>query len=239
MSGPRLYIALDVATAGEARALARRLAGLPVGLKLGLEVVQACGPALVRELARRAPLFLDLKLHDIPNTVEGAARAVGRLGPVLVTAHALGGAEMLRRAAVALEASTRAAGFAPAGILAVTILTSHDDAAVRDELGLADGGAAASLRLARLALAAGSRGVVCAPTEAAAVRSAVGPDALVVTPGIRPAGRVRGDDQQRVATPAAAIRAGASALVVGRPVTAAPDPRAAARAILDEMEAAR
>lgn len=236
---PTLFVALDVADAGEARALARRLAGLGVGLKLGLEALYACGPSLVRELGVRTPLLLDAKLHDIPQTVERAAAALGRLGPALVTAHALGGAAMLRRAQAALAEASGRAGFAPAGVLGVTILTSHDDAEVRDELGLLEGSRAASVRLARLAIGAGCRGVVCAPTDAAPIRAAIGPEPLIVTPGIRPAGAVSGDDQRRVATPAAAIGAGASAIVVGRPITGATDPRRATRAILEAIEAAR
>lgn len=238
MSVPALFVALDVASAPEARALARALRGLPVGLKIGLELVYGAGPAIVRELAAQAPVFLDAKLHDIPQTVERAARAIGGLGPRLVTAHALGGREMLTRAVGALSDASRAAGFPPAGILAVTILTSHDEAVVRDELGLPEMPAAAVVRLGRAATAAGCAGVVCAPSEAETLRATLGPRALVVTPAIRPAA-VAGDDQRRVATPGQAIRAGASALVVGRPITAAPDPRAAAQALLAEIAAAR
>lgn len=238
MSVPALFVALDVASAAEARALARALRGLPVGLKLGLELMYGAGPAVVRELSAQAPVFLDAKLHDIPQTVERAARAIGRLGPRLVTAHALGGREMLTRAVTALTDASRAAGFPPAGILAVTVLTSHDDAVVRDELGLAEGPAAAVVRLGRAATAAGCAGVVCAPSETGALRSALGPSPLVVTPGIRPRA-VAADDQRRVANPGQAIRAGATALVVGRPITAAPDPRATAQAILAEIAAAR
>ena len=237
MSAPTLYVALDVATAAEARALARALRGLPVGLKVGLELVHGAGPALVRELAAQAPVLLDAKLHDIPQTVERASRAIGRLGAGLVTAHALGGREMLLRAGRALAAASRAAGFPPAGILAVSLLTSHDEALVRDELGLSDALPLAVERLSRLASGAGCAGVVCAPPEAAAVRAVLAPGSLVVTPGIRPAA-VGGDDQRRTATPAEAIRAGASTLVVGRPITAAPDPRRAAMAVLAEVAGA-
>jgi orotidine-5'-phosphate decarboxylase len=238
MSAPTLYVALDVASAAEARALARALRGLPVGLKIGLELVYGAGPALVRELSAQAPVMLDAKLHDIPQTVERAARAIGRLGASLVTVHALSGREVLERAVAAAAGASRAAGFPPARVLAVTLLTSHDEAVVRDELGLGEGLSAAVVRLSRTAAAAGCAGVVCAPSEAQVVRAALGPAALVVTPGIRPvAAAVRADDQRRVATAAAAIAAGASMLVVGRPITAAPDPRRAAAAILAEAAA--
>lgn len=237
MSGPAVYVALDVPDAAQARALARALRGLPVGLKIGLELVYGAGPGLVRELCAQAPVLLDAKLHDIPQTVERAARAIGRLGAPLVTAHALGGRAMLARAAAALAEASGSAGYVPARLLAVTVLTSHDEAAVRAELGLSEGLASAVVRLARMASEAGCAGVVCAPAEAAAVRTALGPDAAVVTPGIRPAA-VAGDDQRRVATPRGAIAQGASVLVVGRPITQAPDPRAAALAVLDEISSA-
>lgn len=237
-SSVSLFIALDVPSAARARAIARALAGLPVGLKIGLELLHAEGPALVRELRAGAPLFVDAKLHDIPQTVAAAAAALGRLGPTFVTFHALGGRDMLSRGVDALDRAARHAGFAPPAALAVTILTSHDEHTVRDEMGLAEEPARAAVRLARLAVEAGVQGVVCAPGDAAAVRLTIGPHAPIVTPGVR-TGRILGDDQRRVATPAEAIRAGATALVVGRPVTGASDPRAMALAILADIERAR
>ena len=236
-ANPRLFVALDVPDAAQARAIVRALAGLPIGFKVGLQLLHAEGPSLVRALREKAPLFVDAKLHDIPQTVERAAQAIGRLGPAYVTLHALGGRQMLARGAAALAESAASVGFAPPRTLAVTILTSHDEHTVRDELGLPEHPEHAAVRLARLAVEAGAAGVVCAPHEAAAVRLALGPTPAIVTPGVR-MGSVAADDQRRVATPAAAIRAGATAIVVGRPITAAPDPRAAATAVLADMDRA-
>jgi orotidine-5'-phosphate decarboxylase len=233
----RLYVALDLPSAAEARAIVRTLGDLPVGFKAGLQLIHAEGPHLLGELAERAPLVVDAKLHDIPATVERACLALGRLGAEAVTLHALGGREMVRRGVDALARAAAAVGLRPSVALAVTILTSHDEAAMRDELGLMGAPAAAVARLGRLAVAAGAAGVVCAPTEAAAVRAALGPTAVVLTPGVRPA-PVAGDDQRRVAGPGEAIAAGASAIVVGRPILAAPDPRAAALAILAAIDRA-
>jgi orotidine-5'-phosphate decarboxylase len=191
-------------------------------LKVGLELFAAEGPAAVRAAAALGrPVFLDLKLHDIPNTVEGAARSAARTGASLLTVHASGGAEMIR-------AAVRGAG-PGVGILAVTVLTSLGPKAL-DEVGLAGPAEAAVVRLARLAVEAGARGLVCSPLEVAAVRAAVGPGPLLVVPGVRPVGAARGD-QARVATPEEAVRAGADVLVLGRPLRDAPDPAAAARAI--------
>jgi orotidine-5'-phosphate decarboxylase len=166
-------------------------------------------------------VFLDLKLHDIPNTVQGAARSAARSGAALLTVHAGGGADMI-------AAAVRGAG-PKVRVLAVTVLTSLDGAAL-DAIGLAGPPEAAVVRLARLAVAAGAGGLVCSPLEVAAVRAAVGPGPLLVVPGVRPAGAARGD-QSRVATPEAAVRDGADVLVLGRPLRDAPDPAAAARAI--------
>jgi len=191
-------------------------------LKVGLELFAAEGPAAVRAAAALGrPVFLDLKLHDIPNTVEGAARSAAASGASLLTVHASGGEAMVR-------AAVRGAG-ERLRVLAVTVLTSLDDAALA-AVGLAGPAGAAAIRLARLAVAAGAGGIVCSPREVAAVRAAVGPGPLLVVPGVRPAGSARGD-QVRVASPAEAVRAGADVLVLGRPLRDAPDPAAAARAI--------
>jgi orotidine-5'-phosphate decarboxylase len=191
-------------------------------LKVGLELFAAGGPAAVRSAAALGrPVFLDLKLHDIPNTVEGAARSAAASGASLLTVHASGGEAMVR-------AAVRGAG-GRLRVLAVTVLTSLDDA-VLAAVGLAGPTEEAVVRLARLAVAAGADGVVCSPREVAAVRAAVGPGPLLVVPGVRPAGSARGD-QVRVATPGEAVRAGADLLVLGRPLRDAPDPAAAARAV--------
>jgi orotidine-5'-phosphate decarboxylase len=191
-------------------------------LKVGLEMFSAEGPAAVRAAAALGPpVFLDLKLHDIPNTVEGAARSAARSGASLLTVHASGGPEMVR-------AAVRGAG-AGMRVLAVTVLTSMDDAAL-SAVGLAGPAESAVVRLAKLAVAAGAGGIVCSPLEVAAVRAAVGPEPLLVIPGVRPAGAARGD-QARVATPAEAVRWGADVLVIGRPLREGGDPAARAREI--------
>ena len=218
-----LIAALDTADLAIIEHWAKAL-GPEVGhLKVGLEAYTSHGPAAVAVAAEQAPVFLDVKLHDIPTTVAGAAAAAARLGVALLTVHASGGAAMV---AAAVEAAP------DVGILAVTVLTSmHDD----DLQGVGQATAAEQVpRLAALAFEAGAAGVVCAAAEARAVRAAVGPAALVVTPGIRPAGAGH-DDQARVSTPRRAIDEGASHLVVGRALTRAEDPAAAARAILEEL----
>ena len=228
----RLAVALDVSDRAATTGLARALVGRVGMVKVGLEAFTAHGPALVEGIcALGTPVFLDLKLHDIPNTVERAARNCARLGVAMFNVHAAGGEAMLR-AAVAGANGGAARGDAPK-VLAVTVLTSLDDATL-DSLGM-PGGAAARVRAwAELAKRSGCSGVVCSPNEAAALRAALGPDFLLVTPGIRPAGDAPAD-QRRVATPRAAIEAGVDVLVVGRSITAASDPAAAAEAILAEM----
>jgi orotidine-5'-phosphate decarboxylase len=227
----KLIIALDLATAELAFRMAeqlRRQAGL---FKVGLELFSAEGPTLVRELVRLgASVFLDLKFHDIPNTVRGAAREAARLGVTLLDVHASGGRQMMKAALEGVREG--ASGAKTPLVLGVTILTSlaADDLA---EIGWNDSPENSVIRLARLAHLAGLGGVVASPHEAAAIRRALGPDFVIVTPGIRPAAAT--DDQSRVSTPEAAIRAGADYLVVGRPITQAPDPTAAAEAILEEI----
>ena len=218
----RICAALDFGSWLEAEPFARAVAPEVGLLKVGLELFAAEGPAAVRAAAALGrPVFLDLKLHDIPNTVEGAARSAAGSGAALLTVHASGGAAMIR-------AAVRGAG-PGVRILAVTVLTSLDGAAL-DAIGLVGPPEAAVVRLARLAIDAGAGGIVCSPQEVAAVRAAVGPGPLLVIPGVRPAGAGKGD-QARTATPAEAVAAGADVLVIGRPLRDAPDPAAAARAI--------
>ncbi len=233
MAGERrsgLIAALDTADVAQAQRWADAVLP-PCGMvKLGLEFFLANGPDGVRALGER-PLFLDLKLHDIPNTVAGAVRSILRLRPRLLTLHAAGGAAML---AAARDAAATAGDARPL-LLAVTVLTSLDAAAL-GATGVLDPPDAQVLRLARVALAAGCDGLVCAPTEVAMLRTALGPAPLLVVPGIRPAGGAA-DDQARTLTPRAAAEAGADWLVVGRPITQAPDPHAAVAAIAAEIGA--
>ncbi len=200
--------------------------------KVGLELYLAGGNAVVLELKRLGySVFLDLKLHDIPNTVAGAVRSAARLGADLLTVHAAGGSAMLRAAADAAAEVP----LAPE-LLAVTVLTSMDAEELRG-IGVAASPAQQVRQLAELAVQAGIRGLVCSPEEVRDLRGLLGPEVLLVTPGIRPAG-AGVQDQKRTATPGAALAAGASYLVVGRPITQADDPGAAARAILEEMDGA-
>jgi orotidine-5'-phosphate decarboxylase len=223
----RLIVALDVPTSSQADALVGRLAGRAGMLKVGSQLFTSAGPDLVRRLvARGEHVFLDLKFHDIPNTVAHAIEAASGLGVALVDVHALGGRAVL-------EAAVRAAKGSATRVLAITILTSHDQRTL-DELRLAGPVPEAVRRLARLAQETGADGVVASPQEVGLIREACDPGFLIVTPGIRPVGAPLGD-QARVATPAAAIAAGADFIVVGRPVTAADDPAAAADAIVAEM----
>lgn len=227
----RLIVALDFPSADLALALVDRLEGACRWFKVGMELYYAAGNQVLDQLRERGfDVFLDLKLHDIPNTVAGAVRTVAGTGASLLTIHAGGGQAMMRAAAKAADRPD-----APR-LLAVTVLTSIDAAELTAVGVTGDGGVETQvLRLARLARAAGINGLVCSPLEVAAVRKAMGPDALLVVPGIRPAAAAGSDDQSRVATAADAIAAGASMLVVGRPITQAPDPAAAAAAILDQI----
>ncbi len=225
----RLAVALDTSEPGEAERLAGALRGRVGTVKVGLEAFTAGGPDLVRRVRDLGtPVFLDLKLHDIPNTVERAARNAARLGVAMLTVHASGGPAMLEAAVAGAASAER-----PPVILAVTVLTSLDDAALA-ALGVPGGTAARVSAWAEGARRAGCGGAVCSPHEAAALRSALGPGFLLVTPGIRPAGESAGD-QRRIATPRAAVAAGADILVVGRPITAAADPAAAADAIAADL----
>jgi orotidine-5'-phosphate decarboxylase len=218
----RICAALDFGTWAEAEPFARTIAPAVGMLKVGLELFAAEGPPAVRAAAALGrPVFLDLKLHDIPNTVEGAARSAAASGASLLTVHASGGPAMIR-------AAVRGAG-GKLRVLAVTVLTSLDATALA-EIGLAGPAEAAVVRLARLAVGAGAGGLVCSPHEVRAVRAAVGPGPLLVVPGVRPPGADRGD-QARVATPAEAVAAGADVIVLGRPLREAKDPLAAARRI--------
>jgi orotidine-5'-phosphate decarboxylase len=226
----RIVAALDTADPPRAEALADALAPPRCGvLKVGLELFGAAGPEAVRRIGARAPVFLDLKLHDIPNTVAGAVRALLPLRPAMLTVHAAGGAAMVDAAREAAESR----GAERPILLAVTVLTSLGAEALA-ETGVAGAPGEQVLRLARLALESGADGLVCSPREAAAIRRAFGPAPLLVVPGVRPAGSAAGD-QARTATPAEAVGAGADWIVLGRPLTGAPDPAAAAAAVAAEL----
>jgi orotidine-5'-phosphate decarboxylase len=223
-----LIVALDTTDMTQAKVWADA-AGPHCGMvKLGLEFFLANGAAGYRAIAGR-PVFLDLKLHDIPNTVAGGVRAVLPLAPRLLTLHAAGGAAMITAARQAAEV----AGTARPLLLAVTVLTSLDEAALTS-IGVTGTPAEQVVRLAKLAVSAGADGIVCSPLEVATVRAALGPKPKLVVPGIRPAGATVGD-QVRVMTPAEAVAAGADWIVVGRPITGAADPGAAAAAICAEI----
>ncbi|HLY39839.1 MAG TPA: orotidine-5'-phosphate decarboxylase [Terracidiphilus sp.] len=228
----RLIVALDVPGAGEAKELIDRLENRCRWFKVGLELFIAAGPKIVEMLTSRGySVFLDLKLHDIPNTVAGAVRSAAALGARMLTVHASGGPAMLAAARNALEGISD-----PPDLLAVTVLTSMDAEQTR-ATGLDRSPADQVALLARMGLTAGIRGFVCSPQEVAALRALTGPAGVLVIPGIRPADAAAGD-QKRTATPAEALKHGASYLVVGRPITQASDPARAADSILREMSSA-
>ncbi|HVF49303.1 MAG TPA: orotidine-5'-phosphate decarboxylase, partial [Pyrinomonadaceae bacterium] len=234
----KLIVALDVETAREAREIVATLAGQVGMFKIGSQLFTAAGPGIVREVVRAGErVFLDLKFHDIPNTVAGASREAVRLGVSLFNVHAAGGAEMMRRAATATAETAAREGTTRPRVIAVTVLTSAD-AATLAEVGIDASPAEQAVALARLAEASGLDGVVASPHEIAPVRASVArEDFLIVTPGVRPSS-VAHDDQKRVMTPSEAVRAGANYLVVGRAILNAPDAARAVAEIIAEMEKA-
>jgi orotidine-5'-phosphate decarboxylase len=232
----KLIVALDVSTPAEARALVAALRDVVGMFKIGSQLFTTAGPEIVKEIIESgARVFLDLKFHDIPAQVAGAARAATELGVSMFTVHASGGGEMMSRAAEAVTETAASTGLARPRVVAVTVLTSVDSLTL-SEIGIASSPMECVLRLAKLAANSGMDGVVASPLEAQALRSSLtNPGFLLVTPGVRPAGGPL-DDQKRVTTPAAALRAGADYLVIGRPITGAKDPLGAARTILAELE---
>jgi orotidine-5'-phosphate decarboxylase len=230
MTNP-IYVALDTPSLEQASALAKTLRPYVGGLKVGLEFVSANGPDGVRAMVKTGvPVFLDVKLHDIPNTVVGAMKALAPLRAAIVNVHASGGLAMMKAAVEAAATVTPRPK-----VIAVTVLTSLEAADLAG-MGIAGSPLDQVARLAKLAKSAGIDGVVCSPQEIAAVRAACGRDFLIVTPGVRPAGGALGD-QKRVMTPEEALKAGADLLVIGRPITGAPDPAAAARQIAADLTA--
>ena len=234
----QILVALDVDTAAAARALVDQLRGSVGGFKIGSRLFTSHGPSIVEELAARGDrVFLDLKFHDIPSTVAGAVSAATRLGAWMINVHAGGGGAMLRAARRA--ADEEAARLSRPGpiVIAVTVLTSLSDEML-EEIGVGGTATAQVARLAALTQAAGLDGVVASPRETALIRAQCGPRFVIVTPGIRGTGDAR-DDQSRTMTAAEALTAGASYLVIGRPITGAPDPRAAAERIAAECRTTR
>ncbi|MDD3906059.1 MAG: orotidine-5'-phosphate decarboxylase [Candidatus Omnitrophica bacterium] len=231
----QLIVALDLKTEDAAIEMAEKLKEYVGFFKIGLELFSSCGPRIVERIRETGcDVFLDLKFYDIPTTVAKASVAVTSLKPLMFNVHALGGYEMMRRTAEAVTAEAARLGIAKPNILAVTILTSFDEKALKD-IGVEGSPKEAVLRLAHLAKKAGLDGVVAAPTETKAIRQNLGKDFLIVTPGVRPAWAAV-DDQKRIMTPKEAVAAGADYIVVGRPVTESADPADAAQEILREME---
>jgi orotidine-5'-phosphate decarboxylase len=227
---PQLIVALDVPDAAAASAAVEKLPAEVQYVKVGLELFIAAGPDVLKPLAARGKkIFLDLKLHDIPRTVERAVQAAAQHNVFMLTLHAGGGRAMLRAAA----AAARACGPSAPKLVAVTVLTSLDQSDLTD-LGVTRTTARHVLALGELALGSGMAGLVCSAQEVGALRQKFGPQPLLVTPGIRLPSDAVGD-QKRVATPASAVKDGASFLVVGRPILEAADPAAAARAVLADM----
>jgi orotidine-5'-phosphate decarboxylase len=224
----RVIVAIDKSTRDDILRSVDELSGAVGVFKIGLQAFIANGPQIVREIVERGEkVFLDLKIHDIPNTARHAVAEAASLGAFMLTVHASGGADMLREAAAAARSTL---------LLGVTVLTSLDDAAL-ERIGYAGKSLDSAVRLALLAQAAGLRGVVASPHEIGAIREACGAELKIVTPGIRPEGSDAGD-QRRTTTPAAAIAAGADYIVVGRPITEARDARAAALRISDSLSVA-
>jgi orotidine-5'-phosphate decarboxylase len=230
----RILAALDTTSTEDAVALCKKLNGLVGGVKLGLEYFSANGPDGVRAIVDTGqPLFLDLKFHDIPNTVAGAMRAVVPLRPAIVNVHASGGPAMMKAAREAAREAADEAGIPMPIVIAVTVLTSLDDADLA-AVGQRNPAEAQAVRLAQLAQSSKLDGVVCSPKEILAIRKACDEDFKLIVPGIRPLWSASGD-QKRFSSPASALKDGADYLVIGRPITAAPDPAEAAQRIADEI----
>ncbi len=234
----KIIIALDVETLEQASELVGRLSGTVGAFKIGKQLFTRCGPEAVAMVhASGSRVFLDLKYHDIPTTVAKAGCEAARMGVFMFNVHALGGSAMIGATVKAVREMAHASGAQAPLILAVTVLTSMAQADLA-EIGIREPVEQVVARLARLAQTAGADGVVASPREISLIKDACGPDFIVVTPGIRPAAAAQ-DDQKRTMTPAQACAAGADFMVIGRPVTHAPDPRAAALKIASELETCR
>ncbi len=232
----KIYCAIDTPDVARATELARQVSEAGCGVKLGLEFFASNGPAGIAAVSKACPdaqIFMDVKFHDIPNTVAGALRGAARLGVAYVNVHASGGVDMMRAGQDALVDESARLGLPTPKLLAVTVLTSIDEVALQS-VGMQGPAKDQVVRLARLTHQSGLAGIVCSGQEISLVRAALGPDFVLMVPGIRPAGSDVGD-QKRVMTPKEAMEAGATHLVIGRPITGAADPAAAARAILETL----
>ncbi|MCE5314066.1 MAG: orotidine-5'-phosphate decarboxylase [Armatimonadota bacterium] len=236
MSRKKIIIPLDVDTAKKAVALVELLKNDVAAFKVGLELINAAGPAIFDNVRQAGAdkIFYDCKLHDIPNTVAGASRAIAKMGVWLFNVHCSGGFAMMKAAKDASVEAANEIGFDAPKLIGVTVLTSIDQAVLNDEMHVSGSVSDQVVNLAKLAQDAGLDGVVASPHEIELIRRACGDDFMIVTPGVRPAGGDIGD-QKRVMTPGEAVRRGADYLVIGRPITKADDPAAAARTIADEM----
>jgi orotidine-5'-phosphate decarboxylase len=231
----RIMVALDYPNADQARALLKELQGIPCYMKVGMELYYAAGPKLIEEMKTAGyKVFLDLKLHDIPNTVKGAARSITSLGVDMFNVHAGGGVQMMAAAREGLESVVNGGANSPL-LIAVTVLTSMNQGTLNNEIGVPGSVESTVLNYAKLAKVAGMDGVVASALEVPMIKSANGSGFVTVTPGIRPAG-VSADDQSRVMTPAAAVRNGSDYLVIGRAITQAAEPRAALESIVKELD---
>ncbi|WP_240159916.1 orotidine-5'-phosphate decarboxylase [Paenibacillus aceris] len=227
-------VALDYANAASAEGLLKQLEGIPCYVKVGMQLFYAAGPGFVASLKDRGyKVFLDVKMHDIPNTVKGGAESVTRLGVDVFNVHAAGGKHMMEATLEGVDKGL-AVGAARPIVIGVTQLTSTSQAVLNEEIGLAGTVEQAVIRYARLAQAAGLQGVVASPLEVTAIKASCGDGFVTVTPGIRPAGSDVGD-QSRIMTPAAAFAQGTDYVVIGRPITGAADPRAAMESIIDSI----
>lgn len=232
----RIMVALDYPNAEAATSLIQQLEGIPCYMKVGMQLFYAAGPEFVRELKSRGyRVFLDVKMHDIPNTVKGGANSVTKLGVDMFNVHAAGGAQMMQAAMAGVEEALAAdPSLQKPTVIAVTQLTSTNEHVMNEEIGIAGSVADCVVRYAALAKQAGLDGVVASPQEVTLIKEACGPSFQTITPGIRPAGSAMGD-QSRVMTPAEAFEQGTDYIVVGRPITAAANPREALESILKEL----
>lgn len=230
----RIMVALDYPDAAAAERLIEELKGIPCYMKVGLQLFYAAGPSFVESLKKRGYyVFLDVKMHDIPNTVKGGASSVTKLGIDMFNVHAGGGTAMMEAAMEGVQAALPNGSTAPA-VIAVTQLTSTSVSVMNEQIGIPGPVEESVIRYAKLARAAGLQGVVASPSEVVAIKSVCGGNFVTVTPGIRPAGSDVGD-QSRIMTPGEALRQGTDYMVIGRPITASPEPRAAIESIIEEL----